>query len=214
LDVQLITAGLLDFAVEDAKSARAFLGQLDLQHPIQGVRMIELGASQEELQKFVFGVLDAGRDVGVVSEAGLPCVADPGAQLVAAAHKRGIKVVPLVGPSAIMLSLMASGLNGQCFSFEGYLPRESQLRIERIQALEKESREREQTKIFIETPYRNQALFDALLSSLSRDTRLCIASDLTGEGEQVLTRAVSEWRDAALQLPKVPTMFLFLTEGR
>jgi len=126
------------------------------------------------------------------------------------AHHHNIRVIPLVGPSSILLSLMASGLNGQRFSFQGYLPIHTKERAKAIRELEKESRLRNQTQIFIETPYRNNALFESLLTALTPETRLCVASDVTGEGEFILTKTVRQWRTQPQAFPKVPSVFLFL----
>ena len=151
--------------------------------------------------------LRAGRPLGLMSEAGCPAIADPGALLIEAAHREGFKVVPLVGPSAIVLALMASGLEGQRFAFCGYLPRDAKERGSRIRELEQRSRKERETEIFIETPYRNDALFSALLEKCSPGTRLCVAADLTLPGESIQTRSVGEWRRAAGP-GKRPAVFL------
>lgn len=194
---------LKDFAVENAKSARAFLGSLDL--PVRDLNIFEL-----EKQKDLLAPLREGRSLGLLSEAGCPAIADPGASLVEAAHREGFRVVPLVGPSSLILALMASGLEGQRFAFCGYLPRETAEREGKIRALEKRSRSEDETEIFIETPYRNGVLLASLLSVGSPGTRLCIASDLTLPTESVKTRTVSEWKKAQPELGKRPTVFLLL----
>ncbi len=194
---------LRDFAVENAKSARAFLGSLGM--PVRELDIFEL-----EKQADPLAPLREGRNLGLLSEAGCPAIADPGATLVEAAHREGFKVVPLVGPSSLMLALMASGLEGQRFAFCGYLPREAPEREKKIGALEKRSRSEDETEIFIETPYRNDALLASLLAVCSAGTRLCIASDLTLASESVKTQTVAEWRKAPAQIGKRPTVFLLL----
>ena len=153
----------------------------------------------------------AGQDVGLLSEAGCPAVADPGAQLVALAHQRQIPVRPLVGPSSLLLALMASGLNGQRFSFQGYLPAQPAERLQRLQQLEQHSRRQQETILFTETPYRNAAMLESLLQPLQQDTRLCVATDLTLPSEHILTRRVADWRSQPRpELNKRPSIFLFL----
>jgi 16S rRNA (cytidine1402-2'-O)-methyltransferase len=146
----------------------------------------------------------------LVSEAGAPAVADPGALVVAAAHRAGVAVKPLVGPSSLLLALMASGLNGHSFDFHGYLPQEKADRTQRIMNVERESKRQHQTQMFIETPYRNQALLADLLTTLSPTTQLCIATDLTGALESVRTKSVAAWRSSNTSLEKLPTIFLLL----
>jgi 16S rRNA (cytidine1402-2'-O)-methyltransferase len=192
-----------DFAVENAKSARAFLGAL-------GMLVRELSIIPIEEKADLLAPLRAGRPLGLLSEAGCPAIADPGAQLVEAAHREGFRVVPLVGPSSITLALMASGLEGQRFAFCGYLPRESGPRTRRIRELETRSRRERETEIFIETPYRNEALFSALLDVCAPATRLCVAADLTLGTESVRTQSVAEWRRAKGTLGKRPAVFLLL----
>ena len=199
-----IVRSLRHFAVENAKAARAFLKDMGMPVPLQ-----ELNVS-EDLLSFL-KVLESGKPVGLLSEAGCPAIADPGAALVDAAHRAGIRVVPLIGPSSIVLALMASGLEGQRFSFCGYLPRDAEARKQRIKALESRSKREDETQIFIETPYRNDAMLAALLEQCAADTRLCIATDLTLESETVHTRTVREWRAAAPAIGKRPTVFLLLS---
>ena len=192
-----------DFAVENAKSARAFLGALGM--PVRELSIVEI-ADQADL----LAPLRAGRALGLLSEAGCPAIADPGAKLVEAAHREGFRVVPLVGPSSITLALMASGLEGQRFAFCGYLPRDSAERSQRIKQLEQRSRRERETEIFIETPYRNDALFAALLEGCAPATRLCVAADLTLATESIHTRSVAEWRGARTAIGKRPAVFLLL----
>lgn len=200
------------YIAENAKTARAFLKAIGQTRPIASISIAELPkhGDAEALIESLLDPLLAGNDVGLVSEAGAPAVADPGARVVAAAHRRGIRVVPLVGPSALLLALMASGLSGQCFSFHGYLPTESAARRTSLAQLERDSKQRRCTQLLIETPYRNQALFTDMLSSLTASTRLCVAADVTGPNESIQTRSVSEWKQLAPTLARVPTMFLFM----
>jgi 16S rRNA (cytidine1402-2'-O)-methyltransferase len=199
--------GLKDFVVENAKSARAFLSALGMPVRDLNIRTIDedLGGLLQPLRE--------KRPLGLLSEAGCPAIADPGAALVEAAHREGFKVVPLVGPSSIVLALMASGLEGQRFAFCGYLPREDAARRRRIKELELRSRKERETEIFIETPYRNDALFAALLATCAPTTRLCVAADLTLPGESIATRRVGEWKGAAGP-GKRPAVFLLLADVR
>jgi 16S rRNA (cytidine1402-2'-O)-methyltransferase len=197
---------LRDFAVENAKSARAFLGSLPMPCSVRELRIAEIGEDADAL----LAPLRAGRSLGVLSEAGCPGIADPGQALVAAAHASGFRVVPLVGPSSLLLALMASGLQGQRFAFCGYLPREREPRAARIRALERRSREAQETQMFIETPYRSDALLAALLAACAADTRLCVAVDVTLPGESIATRSVRDWRRAPPTLGRRPAVFLLL----
>jgi 16S rRNA (cytidine1402-2'-O)-methyltransferase len=192
-----------DFAVENAKSARAFLGGIGMQ--VRDLNIVELETEKDPLKP-----LREGRPLGLLSEAGCPAIADPGAKLVEAAHQEGFKVVPLIGPSSITLALMASGLQGQRFAFCGYLPREAGDREKRIRELEKRSQREDETEIFIETPYRNDALLAALLKTCQPSTRLCVAADLTLQTECIRTRTILEWRKSAAPLGKRPAVFLLL----
>jgi len=195
---------LRDFAVENPKSARAFLGALGMPCAIRELSMHEIAGDAAAL----LAPLRAGRPLGVLAEAGCPAVADPGAALVAAAHAEGFRVIPLVGPCALLLALMASGLEGQRFAFCGYLPREKMERGERIRALERRSRAERETQIFIETPYRNEALLEALLQCCDAGTRLCVAADLTLPSEEIATRTVAQWRLARSAIGRRPAVFL------
>ena len=172
------------FFAENLRTSRRFLSKLKLDRPIDQLRFEEVSkkTSFEEILELLQPVL-SGTDAGMLSEAGCPGVADPGADLVQAAHQLGIKVVPLVGPSSFLLALMASGLNGQAFTFHGYLPLDKVERQRKIRELDKEARQKECTQLFMETPYRNQKLFEELLKTCQQDTQLCIARDLTGERE-------------------------------
>ena len=202
------------FLVEDAKTARAFLKQLDHPKSLRELSIIEIGHAPREADVAQWlAPLSTGADIAVVSEAGCPAIADPGATLVAAAHRNGWKVRPLVGPSSIILALMASGLNGQRFRFVGYLPIAAEERAAAIHALERASKGGE-TQILIETPYRNAAMFDALLQHCRPATRLTVAVDLTGDREYVRQCTVEEWRAqpvaARPALVKQPAVFCLL----
>ena len=201
-----IVRTLRDFAVENAKSARAFLAGLGMPCAMRELSIVEIGAAAAPL----LAPLRAGRSLGVLSEAGSPAVADPGAALVAAAHAEGFRVIPLVGPSALLLALMASGLEGQRFAFCGYLPRDSAERAGRIRALERRSRAERETQIFIETPYRSDALLAALLEQCQGATALCVAADLTLPTESIATRSVAQWRAAGARIGRRPAVFLLL----
>ena len=195
---------LKDFAVENAKSARAFLGAVGM--PVRDLHIEEIKDDFASLLK----PLREGRPLGLLSEAGCPAIADPGAALVEAAHREGFRVVPLVGPSSITLALMASGLEGQRFAFCGYLPRDPGERARRIRELEARSKKESETEIFIETPYRSDALLSALLEACSPQTRLCVAADLTLPTESISTRDVSEWRKQKAGIGRRPAVFLLL----
>ena len=207
--VQQCVAGLSHFIVEHPKTARQFLKQIGCEQPLQALQMQVLNehTSSKDLPELLQPLL-AGHDVGLLSEAGCPAVADPGAELIRLAHKNNIAVMPLVGPSSILLALMASGLNGQCFAFHGYLPVESAARIHKIMELEKLSASLQQTQIFIEAPYRNQKLLEQLVSVCRDTTDLCIASHLTFSSEMIATRTIKEWRKDLPDINKIPTVFL------
>jgi len=213
-----MVCGLDCFIVENAKTARAELRRLGYPRPLQGVDMRVLpehGTAQDvaAAHQALLQPLLEGRSVGLLSEAGCPAVADPGAAIVRLAHGRGIRVVPLVGASAILLALMASGLNGQRFAFHGYLPVAAVERRTALRELEDESRRRGQTQIFIETPYRNAALYQSLLLDCDPRTLLCVATNLTLTSEAISTRSIGVWRRSeAPMLAKQPTVFLLLAE--
>jgi 16S rRNA (cytidine1402-2'-O)-methyltransferase len=202
---------LRDFVVEDAKSARRFLSACGHPGPMAELSMQVLDEHTKPAD--VPALLDparAGRDLGLLSEAGAPAVADPGAHLVARAHEEGIRVVPLVGPSSILLALMASGLEGQRFRFAGYLPATPAERVAAIRALEARSAANDETQVFIETPYRNDALLADLVKTCAEATRLCVAAQLTGDGESVRTASIAQWRRKAHAIGKQPAIFLLL----
>lgn len=197
-----------DFVVENEKSARAFLKQAGHPLPIATLNLQRLDEhTKTEAVEPLLAPLLAGRSVGLLSEAGSPAVADPGAALVAAAHARGIRVQPHVGPSAILLALMGSGMNGQQFAFHGYVPVPEAERRKRIHDLERAAAGGA-TQIFIETPYRTDALLKALLEHCRPETRLCLAVDLTLPDESIATRTVAEWRRAAPAVGRRPAVFL------
>jgi 16S rRNA (cytidine1402-2'-O)-methyltransferase len=214
------TLSLNHFIAENAKTARAFLKALGIERPLAEINIVELNKHATELAHTsaippllaapILAPLLAGHDVGLVSEAGAPAVADPGADIVALAHRAGITVVPLVGPSSLLLGLMASGLNGQKFAFHGYLPTDKLARSKAIVELERESRQRNMTQMFIETPYRNHALWVDLVATLAPTTRLCVATDLTGAMESIVTYPIAKWRQTNKTLEKQPTLFLML----
>ena len=221
------TAQLQHWIVEDAKTARAFLKAVDSLSPlactIQAMQMNEWrGAAHNSKYRDAVKPVNLlkplmdGHDMGLMSEAGVPGVADPGAEIVLAAHKLGACVKPLVGPSSILLGLMASGLNGQRFAFQGYLPHDAHERINKLKQLETESRKLEQTQIWIETPYRNTAMLMACLTALNPQTKLCLGIDLSLSSEKITTQSIADWRkqypneNACSPLQNRPTVFLLL----
>ena len=211
-DVVKIAQNLENFVVESEKSARHFLSTIKTAKPVRELTLNLL--NEHTLDKDLSALLTpllAGKDVGLMSDAGCPGIADPGAKLVELAHKKGICVVPLVGPSSILLSLMASGLNGQQFAFLGYLPVDKQARNLKLKEIEKRAQTHKETQIFIETPYRNQHMLEGLLSTCNDNTRLCIALQVSLEDEFIVTKRISEWKQSALpDLHKKPTVFLLL----
>lgn len=202
------------FVAENAKTARAELKRIGHPLPMRELAIEQLPTSPTAADvERLLAPVRAGHDLGLMSEAGCPAVADPGALLVRRAHQLGITVKPLVGPSSLLLALMASGLDGQRFAFHGYLPAREPERSNRIVEVEKESARLKQTQLFIETPYRNRALFAAMLLACQPHTRLCLASDLTLSSESIATRRITEWQAApAPELDKRPTVFLLLAD--
>lgn len=203
---------LTHFVVEQAKTARAFLKAAGTDTPLQELQLEELNehTKADDLDRLL-APLRAGHDIGLLSEAGCPAVADPGADLVALAQKENIRVVPLIGPSSLLLALMASGLNGQRFAFQGYLPAKEAERTKALRELEIESRKRKQTQMFIETPYRNQALFKSIVQACQMATRLTVATDLTLASESVVTRTIAQWKkQTPPDIERRPTVFLLL----
>lgn len=218
--VRQTTAQLDYFIAENAKTARAFLKLVSVTHPLGKplqeieIRELNVKTAASELPSLLAPLL-AGRNAGLVSEAGVPAVADPGADLVRLAHQKNIRVKPLVGPSSILLALMASGLNGQSFAFHGYLPTDAALRGHRLRQIEQRSRQENQTQIFIETPYRNEAMLEAIATHCTSTTLVSLATDLTLETETVRTQSVQIWKNeiTAGRFPdfrKKPTVFLLL----
>ena len=204
-----IILGIKHFIVEDVRSARRFLKLVQSSVNIDELTFYPLNkhTSPEEMSTYL-NPLAQGYPMGVISEAGCPAVADPGADIVAAAQRKGYKVIPLVGPSSIILSVMASGFNGQSFAFVGYLPVEQNERIRRIKELEQRAYTENQTQLFIETPYRNNKMADDILRSCRPQTRLCIAANITCEGEFIRTLSIREWRGHLPDLNKKPCIFL------
>lgn len=199
------------FVVEEVRTARRYLSRAGLKGRIDGLEFHELNEHTD--QATVEGYLklfENGNDVALISEAGLPAVADPGAQLVALAHRHGIEVVPAVGPSSLMLALMASGLNGQSFAFCGYIPAKTDERRSRLRTLEKVSGQLRQTQIIIETPYRNDSLFADILSVCSPSVKVCVAANITMPDAYIRTKKVSEWKKESLVIGKRPCVFLLL----
>ncbi len=206
--VPLIT-NLTHFLVEDIRTARRFLASLKANIIIDNLSFILLNkeSKKEEINKFITDIKN-GISFGILSEAGCPGIADPGAVAVKLAHENNIKVIPIVGPSAIFLGLMASGFNGQNFEFHGYLPIDKTERIKILLKLESESKLKNKTQIWIETPFRNESLFEDVLKNCHPNTHICIAKDLTGKNEMIKTKSIKEWKNLEIELHKTPTVFL------
>lgn len=198
-----------EYIVENSKTARRFLKEAGLKIPQNELIIHDYGKHSRDgdIRDFFKGLL-AGKNVGLMSEAGCPGVADPGADIVALAHEKGIKVIPLVGPSSILLALMASGFSGQSFCFHGYLPIDKGQRANKLKELESIAEKHHQTQLFIETPFRNNAMLEEILRSCKPETKLCIACDLTAETEFVQTKRVREWKLNIPELHKRPAIFL------
>lgn len=203
---------LTHFVVEQAKTARAFLKAAGTDQPLQSLELAELNEhTRPDAIDSLLAPLRAGHDIGLLSEAGCPAVADPGAALVAAAQREDIRVVPLIGPSSLLLALMASGLDGQRFAFQGYLPAKESERLKALRELESESRKRRQTQLFIETPYRNRQMFEAILATCQPGSRLTVATDLTLPSESIRTKTIAQWKkQPPPDLERRPTVFLLL----
>lgn len=200
------------FLVEDIRTARRYLSELKIYDSIETLdfKVLNKDSKLQDLPE-LFNPIFEGANMGVISEAGCPGIADPGALAAKFAHQNDIRVIPLVGPSSILLALMASGLNGQRFAFHGYLPIDAKECIRVIRDLEKDSQLRSQTQIFIETPYRNNHIKELLIQNLKRETLLSIAQDLTGSQEKIITLQINEWKHTPFPMPKVPAVFLFLS---
>jgi len=207
--VKEITNSLDEFVVENEKSARHFLKRIGYKKPLNELQLYLLNehTPSTDVTQLLKPLLD-GKNMGLLSEAGCPAVADPGAELVSAAHRNNISVVPLVGPSSVILSLMASGLNGQSFSFVGYIPKERNARIKTLKELEKISRTKNQTQIFIEAPYRNQHLLEDILQTCDAETMLCIACEITAPNEFIKTKSIKEWKKKVPEINKRDAIFL------
>lgn len=205
-----IVKSIKHFIVEDVRTARRFLKKMDKEIDIDTLTFYTLNkhTSPEEISTYLAPAL-AGSNMGVISEAGCPCIADPGAEIVKIAQKKGLRSIPLVGPSSILMGLMASGFNGQSFAFVGYLPIEDGDRTNRIKSLEKRAKIEHQSQIFIETPYRNIKMMESLLSTLQANTLVCVACDVTLETEMIITKTVAEWKKKPLpEINKRPTVFI------
>ena len=207
-----VVRGIRYFVVESLRSARRFLKKCDRDIDIDSLAFNELNEHTDlkdtAALEAMLAPIARGEAVGVISDAGCPAVADPGADLVAIAQRRGYKVFPLVGPSSILMSLMASGFNGQRFAFEGYLPVDAQARQSRLKDMTRRIEREQQTQIFIEAPYRNNQLIADLAQHLPGILLLCVASDITGENQSIVTRSLAEWKQARYDYHKIPTIFL------
>jgi 16S rRNA (cytidine1402-2'-O)-methyltransferase len=208
-DLQNIIKSIDHFLVENIRTTRRFISSLKLNIDIEQLKfsVLDKNTSAEDIGQLC-SPLTRGIDMGVLSEAGCPGIADPGNLAVTYAHKNGIKVIPMVGPSSIFMALMASGLNGQNFMFHGYLPIDKQKRIQRIRELENQAKKDSQAQIFMETPYRNNQLLAELLKVCKPFTRLCIARNITGNDELIVTKTMGEWKKLDINLHKTPTVFL------
>ena len=215
---EVIPAGVLSmlpsistYVVEAVRTARRYLSAAGLKGHVQDIEFHELNehTTPEEVEALM-KLFDDGRDVGLITEAGLPAVADPGAQLVRLCHRHGVEVVPMSGPSSLMLALMASGLNGQSFAFLGYLPAKTEERRQALRSIEKHSSTARQTKIFIETPYRNDCLLADILSVCRADTEVCIAANITMPDAFIRTKTAGEWKKSVPTIGKRPCVFLIL----
>jgi len=196
------------FFVENERTSRRFLKQIWKEMVIDNYEWFTIHKAEEEAISIFKQKLKEGKSIGIISEAGCPGVADPGQLLVAAAQQMNVEVKPLVGPNSILLALMASGMNGQQFHFVGYLPIDNQQRMQTIKELETESKKKNCTQLFIETPYRNNQLIEVILKTCHPSTRLCIAVDITGEKEWIKTKSVAEWKKEKIDIHKRPAIFL------
>lgn len=205
-----VILGIRHFIVEEVRSARRFLKRVEREIDIDQLTFYPMGKHADAaLFAQYLKPLEEGLPMGVISEAGCPAVADPGADVVAIAQRKGLRVVPLVGPSSMILAVMASGLNGQSFAFHGYLPIDPAERAKRLKVLETRAVQEHQTQLFIETPYRNQKLFDTLCQTLRPQTRICVAAGITTDAEWIRTHSVAEWKRTQLpDLSKIPAIFL------
>lgn len=209
LSIKRVIENTTHFIVENEKTARRFIKRITPNKPQPSLILYTLNkyTGPEEFNSYLKPCLE-GQDIGIISEAGCPGIADPGADIVALAHQKSIKVVPLVGPSSILLAMMGSGMNGQSFAFTGYLPIDKNERRKEIKNLERRSREFQQSQAFIETPYRNNKLLGDLIQGLKPDTRLCIATDITLASEYIVTKPIAEWKKSHPDLHKRPAIFI------
>ena len=207
-----VILGIRHFIVEDIRSARRFLKKVDKDINIDELQFYPLNkhTSPQDISGYL-KPLEEGQPMGVISEAGCPAVADPGADVVAIAQRKNLSVVPLIGPSSIILSVMASGFNGQSFAFNGYLPIEPAERTKKLKALEQRAAAEQQTQLFIETPYRNNKMVDDILKNCRPQTRLCIAANITSEEEYIKTKTLKDWKGHVPDLSKIPCIFLLFT---
>ncbi|MCK4406693.1 MAG: SAM-dependent methyltransferase [Bacteroidales bacterium] len=198
-----------EFIVENIRTARRFFKKTGFKKSFDNITfyILDKHSDQTEILSYLNSI-DKGKDIGLLSEAGTPCIADPGAEIVRMAHQKNIRVIPLVGPSSIFLALMASGFNGQNFVFHGYLPVKKYLKINKIKTLEKDAQQKNQTQIFIETPYRNKQLLDSIIETCNKETLLCIACDITLKNEFITTKTIAEWSKNLPEIHKRPTVFL------
>ncbi len=204
-----ITLNLDEFIVEELKTARRFLRKIGYMKDFDEVvfHLLNEHTEETELEGFLNNLM-AGNNVGLLSEAGTPCIADPGAEIVRIAQQRNIKVVPLIGPSSIYLALMASGFNGQNFIFHGYLPVDKRERKRKLLELEQNAGKLGQTQIFIETPYRNNQMFQSIIEVCNPESLLCVATNVTGSNERITSKTIKDWRKTNLNIHKQPTVFL------
>lgn len=207
-EVMEIAASLRFFAVEEVKSARRLLRKIDRTFPIDDSTFIVINKNSTPHDLYpALKALENGENVGIISEAGCACIADPGAILVSAAHEKGYQVCPTVGPSSILLTLIGSGFNGQTFSFNGYLPKDKKERVRKMKDLEMRARKNNETQLFMDTPFRNMHVLEDLLNELQDDTLLCVASNLTLPDESIKTMSIKDWRENAYDIGKIPTLF-------
>ena len=208
-EVENIICKINIFVVENIRSARRFIRKIDKEKNIDEVLFFEYGKySNLNFEKDILNIILNGKSIGIISESGLPCVADPGAKIIEHAHNFDIEVTPISGPNSIVLALISSGMNGQNFAFNGYLPIQKKERKIKIIELEKKAKRENQTQIFIETPYRNNQLFSAILENCNSNTKLCIAMDITSQKQFIKTKSIFEWKNLNLNLRKVPCVFL------
>ena len=210
LQVRLILPSIRTFLAEDVRTARRFLSSLKIYDSIEDLTFHVLDKDTKDVGPLMSTI--SQNNIGVISESGCPGVADPGALAVAYAHSNNIQVVPLVGPSSLLMALMASGLNGQQFIFHGYLPIDAKQTADQLRLMEKESKKKSQTQVFIETPYRNNQLFELLLKTLQKTTLLTVAIDITGKQESIRTQTIAKWQSNKVAWPKEPAVFLFLAQ--